>query len=194
MLTNSPSIHVLAGDARTSDFKHWMTWLRRVPAIRRKFCRWAEDFDPFHFNEAASVAVLANAAAQAGYLAHTEYVAFKRHMTRGRPFRQGRCDLWIADVDRGLSWAFEVKQHFAAARIRQSTFDARLKRAQNDARQVDRNEADRRVGCLIAVPGHSMLQTQELIEHFDKLCGSADIAFRIGGGIGAIWLAFVFVD
>jgi hypothetical protein len=34
--------------------------------------------------------------------------------------------LWIADVDLELSWASEIKQHFAAARSRQSTIDARL--------------------------------------------------------------------
>ena len=193
-MVNPPSVHILTGDARTRELKHWTTWLRRVPAIRRKFCRWAEDFDPFHSNEAASVAVLANAAAQAGYLAHTEYVALKRHTTRGRPFRQGRCDLWIADVDCEISWAFEVKQHFAAARIKQSTFNARLQRAHNDAKQLDYSEADRRVGCLIAVPGQSTLHSRDLIEHFDELSRSADVAFRIGGGTGAIWLAFSFVD
>ena len=187
-------IKTLTGDKRTREVKHWTHWLREVPRIRRKFSRWTEDFDPFHSNEAASVAVLANAAAKSGYLAHTEYVALKRHPSRGRPFRPGRCDLWIADVDRELSWAFEVKQHFAAAKIRQSTFDARLERARRDAKNVDRDEADLRVGCLIAVPGLHFEQTPDLIEHFDGLCSQADVAFRIGGGVGAIWLAFAFVN
>ncbi|MBW4329658.1 hypothetical protein KY084_02060 [Stakelama sp. CBK3Z-3] len=185
---------MLTGDKRTREVKHWTQWLRQVPGIRRKFCRWTEDFDPFHSNEAASVAVLANAAAKAGYLAHTEYVALKRHPSRGRPFRQGRCDLWIADVDNELSWAFEVKQHFAAAKIRQSTFNSRLERACNDAKDVDRDEANSRVGCLIVVPGLHFEQTPDLVEHFDDLCADADVAFRIGGGVGSIWLAFVFVD
>jgi hypothetical protein len=188
------SIKTLAGDKRTREVKHWTEWLRNVPKIRQKFCRWTDDFDPFHSNEAASVAVLANAAAKAGYLAHTEYVALKRHPSRGRPFRRGRCDLWIADVESEVSWAFEVKQHFAAAKIRQSTFDARLEWARKDAKDVDRDEADLRVGCLIAVPGQHILQTQDLVEHFDSLCSQADVAFRIGGGVGAIWLAFAFVD
>lgn len=193
-MPNYRSIKTLAGDGRTRELKHWIEWLRRVPAIRRKFCRWADDFDPFHSNEAASVAVLANAAARAGYLAHTEYVALKRHATRGRPFRQGRCDLWVADVESQISWAFEVKQHFAAAEIRQATFDVRLERARRDANDVDREEADRRVGCLIAVPRQGTMQTEKLVEHFDGLCAHADVAFRIGGGVGAIWLAFAFVS
>ena len=49
-------------------------------------------------------------------------------------------------------------------------------------------------GCLIVVPGQSTMQTKDLVEHFDGLCVDADVAFRIGGGLGAIWLAFAFVD
>lgn len=188
------NIETLSGDGRTREAKQWGQWLRRVPKIRRKFCSWSEDFDPFHSNEAASVAVLANAAAQAGFLAHTEYVALKRHPTRGRPFRQGRCDLWIADVKSETSWAFEVKQHFAAPKIRQSTFDARLERACSDARAVDGDEADKRVGCLIVVPGQAAMQNEDFTEHVDSLCAQSDMSFRIGGGVGAIWLAFCFVD
>lgn len=193
-MSTRSSLKVLAGDGRSREVRHWTEWLRRVPAIRRKFCQWSDDFDPFHSNEAASVAVLANAAAKAGYLAHTEYVAVKRHATRGRPFRQGRCDLWVADVEREVSWAFEVKQHFAAARIRQSTFDERLRRAKRDAMDLDRDEADRRVGCLVVVPGSSVMQTRQLVTHYDELCSSSNVAFRIGGGVGSIWLAFAFVD
>ncbi|WJI76109.1 MULTISPECIES: hypothetical protein [unclassified Mesorhizobium] len=173
--------------------KHWSEWLKRVPAIRRKFCRWSSDFDPFYWNEAASVAVLANAASQAGYLAHTEYVALKRDSTRGRPFRQGRCDLWVADVQDGISWAFEVKQHFAASKIRQATFDSRLERARRDASHVDREEADQRVGCLIMVPGEHTSESEELVTHFDSLCKNADVAFRLNGGLRSIWLAFALV-
>lgn len=193
-MTGHRDVRTLAGDGRTREARHWSEWLRRVPAIRRQFCRWADDFDPFRSNEAASVAVLANAASRAGYLAHTEYVALKRHAMRGRPFRPGRCDLWVADVESQTSWAFEVKQHFAAAKIRETTFRGRLDLARRDARAVDRDEADRRVGCLIAVPGEHVVQTSELITHFDGLCEEADVAFRIGGGVGSVWLAFVFVD
>ncbi len=193
-MTVHRSVRTLAGDGRTREAKHWSEWLRRVPAIRRQFHQWADNFDPFRSNEAASVAVLANAASRAGYLAHTEYVALKRHVTRGRPFRPGRCDLWIAHVASETSWAFEVKQHFAAAKIRETTFRARLDLARRDAQCVDRDEADRRVGCLITVPSERVVQTAELVAHFDELCKRADVAFRISGGVGSVWLAFAFVD
>jgi len=79
-------------------------------------------------------------------------------------------------------------------KIRQTTFDAQLERARLDAKDVNREEADRRVGCLVMVPGQATLQTQELVDHFDGLCARADIAFRIGGGVGSVWLAFAFVE
>lgn len=88
-MASHSGIKTLAGDGRTREVKHWNEWLKRVPAIRRKFCRWASDFDPFYWNEAASVAVLANAAAQAGYLAHTEYVALKRIQRAAGRFGRG---------------------------------------------------------------------------------------------------------
>lgn len=186
-------ITTLKGDGRTLEVKHWTEWLRRVPRIRRKFRKWGEGFDPFDFNEAASVAVLANAASQAGYLAHTEYIALKRHASRGRPFRQGRCDLWVADIQSQTSWAFEFKQHFASDRIKPATFNERLARAYRDAKDLDHNEADRRSGCLIIVPRDSTGRTEDLIGHFDGLCDTADVAFRIGDGTSAIWFAFKFV-
>ncbi|MEZ2329037.1 hypothetical protein AB6802_04885 [Mesorhizobium sp. RCC_202] len=192
-MTDHRVIKTITGDGRTREVKHWTEWLKRVPSIRGKFSRWASDFDPFYWNEAASVAVLANAAAKAGYLAHTEYVALKRDATRGRPFRQGRCDLWVAHVQDEISWAFEVKQHFAAPKIRQATFDAKLERARRDASQVDHEEADRRVGCLIMVPGEYAYESDDLIAHFDSLCTNADVAFRLNGGLRCIWLAFALV-
>ncbi|MBO9100837.1 MULTISPECIES: hypothetical protein [unclassified Rhizobium] len=183
-------LHLLKGDGRTTEVKLLKEWLRRVPSIRRKFMKWADDFDPFAYNEAASVAVLSNAASKAGYLAHTEYVAMKRHSTQGRPFRNGRCDLWVADAYSELSWAFEFKQHFAYGNIRQGTFDNWLERAKKDARALDYFEADYRVGCLILCPRRDLAIDDDLIARFDTLCTVADIAFRIGSGDTAIWLAF----
>lgn len=185
---------LIVGDGRTRHAKHWSKWLQYVPRIRSKFGRWHENLDPFHSNETASVAFLANAAAKAGYLALTEYVTFKRHASRGRPFRHGRCDLWMGDTVSEFSWAFEVKQHFASSRIRQDTFDNWLKHAHDDAKSVDRNEADDRVGCLIMVPGETALQDPHYSDHFDMVCSSSDFAFRVGGGMSTVWLAFKVVD
>lgn len=190
---DSGNVELLVGDGRTREVKRWADWLQHVPTIRQRFIEWSDDFDPFHFNEAASVAVLANAASKADFLAHTEYAALKRHPSRGRPFRNGRCDLWLADPQAGLSWAFEVKQLFAAPKVREGTFWKSLERAYADAKSVDRDEADRRVGCLIMVPRNKE-DEQSFSSHFDALCSEADLAYRIGGGRCAIWLAFNFVN
>jgi hypothetical protein len=165
-----------------------------VPAIRRRFIRWSDDIDPLHFNEAASVAALANAASRAGYLALTEYVADKRHTARGRPFRRGRCDLWIASVQDDRSWAFEVKQHFCFARVRAETIRASLKRALKDAREVDKGEADIRVGCLLVGPRTVVVCTSDFIKQMDAIMRTMPIAFRINGGCSPVWIAFELVE
>lgn len=184
---------LLVGDQRKREIKHWSKWLKAVPVIQRKFRSWNEEFNPFEWNEAASVAVLAIAASKAGYLAHTEYVTSKRHETRGKPFRHGRCDLWVADVETQLSWAFEFKQQSAASKLRPGTFNKRLARACRDARAVDRSEADSRVGCLILASGNNAASDRGLVDHFDNLCTAADVAFRIGH-TSPVWLAFTVVD
>lgn len=180
----------LSGDGRGVEFRQWSHWLARVPAIRRSFIRWSEDFDPLRFNEAASVALLANAASKAGYLALTEYVAFKRRKVRGRPFRQGRCDLWVADSKNERSWAFEFKQHFCFGNVRADTIHQKLDAAVRDADEVDKNEGDKRFGCLILGARNDIRPTRSFIERVDGVMAEMPMAFRINGGCGPAWLAF----
>lgn len=190
----SRGLTMLAGDARTIEYRHWGKWLGKVPAIRHSFVRWSEDFDPLRYNEAASVAALANAASKAGYLALTEYVALKRHATRGRPFRQGRCDLWVADVAENRSWAFEFKQHFCFGNVREDTLHVRLKRAVKNARDLDRGEADERYGALIVGAREDVKCTDDFIKRVDKIVAGMPLAYRIDGRCGPAWLAFESVD
>ncbi len=190
----SRGLTILAGDGRTIEYRHWGKWLGKVPAIRRSFIRWSDDLDPLRYNEAASVAVLANAASAAGYLALTEYIAQKRHATRGRPFRQGRCDLWVADVAEDRSWAFEFKQHFCFANVREDTVQVRLERAVANARDVDRNEADERFGALVVGAREDVKCSDDFIARVDKIMAGMPLAYRIDGGCGPAWLAFESVD
>jgi hypothetical protein len=190
----SRGVTMLAGDARTIEYRHWGKWLSKVPAIRRKFIRWSEDFDPLRFNEAASVALLANAASNAGYLALTEYIAQKRRVTRGRPFRQGRCDLWVADVAEDRSWAFEFKQHFCFTNVREDTLHSWLERAIKDAREVDASEADKRFGGLIIGARADVECSDDLIARVDTIMAGMPLAYRIDGGSSSAWLAFDSVD
>ncbi|WP_327519765.1 hypothetical protein [Sphingomonas sp.] len=180
----------LSGDAREVELRQWSLWLARVPAIRRSFIKWSEDFDPLRYNEAASVALLANAASKVGYLALTEYVAIKRRKTRGRPFRKGRCDLWIADGKTERSWAFEFKQHFCFSNVRAETLHQKLDEAVGDADEVDRSEGDKRFGCLIVGARNDVKPTRSFIERMDRLMSEMPMAFRINGGCGPVWLGF----
>lgn len=190
----SRDLTILAGDGRTIECRHWGKWLSKVPSIRRSFIRWSDDFDPLRYNEAASVAVLANAASKAGYLALTEYIAQKRHARRGRPFRQGRCDLWLADVAEDRSWAFEFKQHFCFANVRGDTLHVRLDRAVKNARDLDRTEADERFGALIVGAREDVECNDDFIKRVDDLVAEMELAYRIDGGCGPAWLAFKSVD
>lgn len=145
-MPDKSKVTLLTGDGRRREIRLWQVWLAHVPAIRTSFYNFTDGFDPLHSNETASVAVLANAAALAGFLSNTEYVARKRHTTSGRAYRPGRCDLWIADVKSQTSWALEFKQHRGAAGLRQSTFEKRIDHALKDAKSVDQSEGDRRAG------------------------------------------------
>lgn len=180
----------LAGDGREVEFRQWSPWLARVPAIRRSFIRWSEEFDPLRYNEAASVALLANAASKVGYLALTEYVAMKRRKARGRPFRKGRCDLWVADGKMERSWAFEFKQHFCYGNVRGDTLRQKLDAAVGDAEDVDKSEGDKRFGCLIVGARNDVKPTRSFIERMDGIMAEMPMAFRINGGCGPAWLAF----
>ncbi|WP_417612110.1 hypothetical protein [Parasphingorhabdus sp.] len=185
-------VTMIVGDRRTLEAKHWSKWFGKISIIRQRFCDWSDDFDPFHFNETSSVAALANAATLAGFVSQTEYILDKRHSTRGRPWRRGRGDLWIADNESEFCWVFEAKQHFAATGIREDTFDKHLRLAMTDAEAIDREEADRRFGCLIVVPS-AKANHEILSERMDHLAKSADFAFRLDGNSGPIWLAFSLV-
>ncbi|MCA0941990.1 hypothetical protein LCM28_19110 [Salipiger pacificus] len=186
--------HLIVGDARTKEVKQWEKWFGVIPHLRDRFYRSPYELDPFYWNETASVACLGNAATMADFVALTEYVLPKRQAARGRPFRRGRCDLWVANVDQAYSWVFEFKQHFANPDIRQSTFESQLQKAHDDAKSVDRYEGDRRFGGLILAPKKFDHLEEEEIDYYDELCSAADIAYRVSGALGPVWLAFAKVD
>lgn len=181
---------ILSGDGRTRKFQLLEKTLKEIPRVRKRFLASLYRFDPLWVNETASVGVLANAASTAGYLALTEYLLRKRDRSRGRPYRSGRCDLWIADPKREFCCAFEFKQYFAPPGIRQGTFEQKLTRAQNDAKRLPEGEGDHRLGGLILVPDEPGTFSPAAIEHIDSLCATSDISFRVGQPHGPVWFAF----
>lgn len=197
MVNSLKNVSCLKGAREFNEARLWKKWIAQIPEIRSAFQQYMTGWDPLHLNELASVGVLVNAASQAGFLSLMEYVAYKRAPTRGRPFRSGRCDLWIADSKKNVSWAFELKQYFAKSGTRSSTFKKKMEAAIRDSKNVDKNEATKRVACLIIVPDEDAMQGAEMERRFDdlcKLCDDVHLAFRVGGGLGAVWFAFSFVE
>lgn len=186
-------VALIEGDRRTREAKQWSGWMRELQKVRDRLYSSYYEIDPILWNETASVATLTNAASMAGFFTLTEYIISKRANTRGRPFRSGRCDAWIADIDQNRSWAFEFKQRPFRPGTHQSTFDKHLQDAYDNARSIDPNEGGRRVGGLIMVPDHPELRCEKTVRNCDRLCASADLAYRVDGGEGPIWLAFKFV-
>jgi hypothetical protein len=75
--------------------------------LANRFCSQVEEDDPFAYNEAASVSVLAAAAACAGYVGLAEFSTAKA-IGENREHGWGRSDFWMQANQR--SWAFEFKQ------------------------------------------------------------------------------------
>lgn len=156
-------------------------------------CAIMDDFDLFNYNEMCSVSALSNAAALAGFVTQTEYVLTKHGLTQGRPKRNGRCDLWLGDLDSKYSWGFEAKQHFAVGGLRDCTFNKHLDNAANDAKTLNKNEADRLVGLLIVTP-HTDADVGLLSSRMNEISTQADFIFRIDRELRPIWLAFKIID
>lgn len=122
----------------------------------------------------------------------------KRKKQRGRPYKNGRCDLWVADVDSPCAWAFEFKQYFLGPRFQNDALKKQLDAAYSDAEQLSWEEADHRFGGIILAPqkteingewGHNL--DEDAVERVDQMCrNDADVAFRVSGPSGPIWLAF----
>lgn len=185
----------IAGDGRMREARLWRDWLGQVPKIRDKYLSFAqaagfEEFDPFYFNETSSVALLGNAAAVGGFLVNTEYSTVKRGSGRGRPYRGGRVDLWLADRASVTSWAIEAKQHWAAPGMRKATYDQWMEKAATDAKALDAYEADKSVGCVIIVPREPVSPADTEKTCYDEHCRDADFSYRVGGGLGVVWIAF----
>lgn len=153
------------------------------------------DDDPLFYNETASVGVLAGAATRAGLLALAEYKATKRGSGRGRPHKYGRCDLWISDPESSFSWAFEFKQRFCTANVREQTIASVMKRACRDAGKVHPLEADRCFGALLisARAGETLLT--DAAARIESAAKKSTFACRlVGGSESPVYLLLQEVD
>lgn len=178
----------IAGQNRSEEFAVLTRWFQQVCRSRARFAScMSSDFDPLGSNETASVGFLAAAASRSGLLTLTDYVSIKRGWGPLAPHRLGRCDLWLADPKRQISWVFEFKQGLVGRGARPATMSKLLDQACCDAKRVDRLEADHRYGALIvAVQEPKALSDVE--SDLDRLSSEASYCCRLSGGPAPAWI------
>ncbi|WP_445678711.1 hypothetical protein [Radicibacter daui] len=179
----------IKSDERTIEANLWKHWLQQVPKIRSQFIQ-AMQGDPFVYNETASVGLLASAASRSGLLAMSEYVSIKRGTGRGRPYRNGRCDLWVGAPETGRSWAFEMKQLIRKKALNEGTIEVSLEAACSDARKVHLQEATFRYGCLIIASSNENGLSGKSVERIHVAAQATDFACQLDIKTNPVWLLF----
>nr|WP_321527014.1 hypothetical protein [uncultured Cohaesibacter sp.] len=141
------AIEHLKGDKRREEYRTWKKWIDKALVIRKRYHNYVEDDDLFAFSEVTSVGNLLSAANMAGFIALTEYATPKRSKPDRRKKSWGRADLWISNSKR--SWSFEFKQ-MQKTQFSSVVLASKLDKARGDARNISEDEADMRIGGLIA--------------------------------------------
>lgn len=138
------SVHFIKSNTEAVDHEKWRQWLISVAKLRKKYLDNEEGVDPFDFNEAASVSIMASAAYDCGGYALAEYISEKRHKLDRKLKSNGRDDLYVVLNDEG--WVFECKQLF---RPTPSKLKLQFKAARKCAKRTDCMEEERGVAVLI---------------------------------------------
>jgi hypothetical protein len=126
------------------------TWLKAADAMREQLFEDGEGFDPFQYNETATVGFLVAAAGRAGMFALPEFTEQNRKLPEGR-FRAGRCDLWLASEDLSIDWLIEFKLCWYGRNAKIGLITP-INNAIDAVFDRDRGEADDRWGCVVYNP------------------------------------------
>jgi hypothetical protein len=178
----------IRGDLRTVAGRFCNSWLQAADDMRDHLF---EDggFDPFRYNETATVGFLVAAAGRAGHFALPEFSETNRKLPEGR-VRAGRCDLWVANQDWSVNWLIEFKLGWYGPRSRDGLVTP-MNAAIECAFGRDRAEADERWGCVVYAPGRrwttqgpAQRRSWTSDANVDRLAGFVDFAFEIGGDAG----------
>ena len=159
-------------DQRTKEAKTWKKWFKGIAKLHERFLNEA-DFDPFTFNETASVSIFASSATQIGLLSLAEYVTYKKSKDDMRKKADGRADLWVKCTKTSKDWNFEFKVFWYGTSIKTEQIDKIMEVAHNDARHVKESESQRRFGVVIFSPNISIegkdfdsYETEETLESY----------------------------
>lgn len=144
------------GDKKKAEYTIWSSWLAKAAKLVDRHISCVNDDDPFAYNETASVALLASAAALAGHVALAEYSVTKIDSEKAssgklkKRERNGRGDLWLHA--KGRDWAFEFKQRNSVGVSRangrlKSHFDA----AEKCAKKINGEEGTPVAGLIVSL-------------------------------------------
>jgi len=177
------------GDLRTIEGKFCRQWLEAAAAMRDHLYEDGNGFDPFRYNETATVGFLVAAAGRAGFFALPEFTESNRRLPEGR-VRAGRCDMWLASEDWQVNWLLEFKLGWYGPRARDGLVTS-MNAAIKCAFDRDRAEADERWACVVYAPGRRWVdekpaQRAKWQSHamVDKLGAKVSLAFEINGRAG----------
>ncbi len=115
-----PDATYIGKNGNFAEAKIWQPWMEAAASVARKLMEFNEvdnedgesvQYDPFGYNEAASVSLLVAAAERIGMVSLAEYVTRKSHKDKRRKDRNGRTDLWLCDAN-DKHWEFEFKQPY----------------------------------------------------------------------------------
>lgn len=191
MATDYASAELLHGRRTTREYKLWQPWMNEAAHLTHRFASVWDD-DPFAYNETASVSALCSAAVSAGYLALAEFMQLKRAKADGRSFAPGRWDLWLATEN--YQWGLEFKQ--VSTRFTQGRLENALSEATLCANKINKNDTNRRLGCLIATVPQDSLKRDKARQNLESFSSECDYAWRIdlNDNVRETYLFFRYVD
>jgi hypothetical protein len=142
--------------------EHWEKLLRAWITLTNRYCELVEGQEaPYYNNERANIGILAGAAWKAGWVSLEEFIGKKRRK------KQGRCDLWIGNKERGEyieakhSWKLDTAKQW-------------LKRALDDARSViPYTKGLDKIGVLFISPGFEEKLSPNLIQQINNFKNTA---------------------
>lgn len=179
----------IKGKLSTCDARFCREWLQAASDMRDQLYVDGEGFDPFRYNETATVGFLVAAAGRAGMFALPKFTEQNRRLPGGR-VRAGRCDLWIGSADWRIQWLIEFKLGWYGPRARDglvTPMNAEIRCAFGR----DSLEVNERWACVVYAPGRRWLNETAVQRSWwashaevDRLAEHVDIAFEIGGSAG----------
>lgn len=186
-------VHVIKRGSDEQSFAFCKRWLTAADSLRAHLHDEGEGFDPFRYNETATVGFLVAAAGRARMLALPEFTEDCKNLPEGR-VRAGRCDLWLASEDWKINWLLEFKQRWYGPGSRRGLVTS-LNDAIKCAVDRDKREANVRWAVTVYCPVDKWYEQSEnerggwtSPKALEDLAAHVDLAFCLDGIMGPAYL------